>query len=158
MARLVQNGTPLADEILIQPQPRMHRAVAVANALKRWIAKDPKQCLELLFDNDIILVGTVTTEAGVKRISVRGRKYFLVSWRTRDGRELPERCCYTAQSGSREPYWVLDPLAKGDTRYVISTDRGKTGDWVDLINRLARAPQSAIHGIVIELDDEDRRN
>ena len=151
MVRLLRNGNPLPDEILIRPQPgnRMHEAVAVANALKRWINDDPKQCLAKT-PAGIILTGHVTGSGNGKKISIGKKTFPLSHATTRQGTILQERCRATAASASREPYWVLNPEAPGDTRYVIRTNRGRLQKLVKFINDSGRDPQSAIYGLQIK--------
>lgn len=143
---LHRNGKILPDEILIKPHPgnRMHEAVAVANALKYWIEKDPVRCVRQC--KGIILKATVIAGSEGKRLSVGDNMYDLETREKNDGRKLPERCLLPS---GREPYWVLNPGASGNSRYVISTDRAKLRKLTAFINSSALDPHSAIHGIKI---------
>ena len=157
MVRLVRNGLPLQDEILIRPQTRnqMHEAVAVANALKRWIAEDARQCLQAV-PRDVILTGRMTTDAlRKKHLGIGGKSFPLVDKNDREGRKLPERCVSSLLPNAREPYWVLNPEAQGDIRYVVPTNRAKLRELVGFINRAAQDPRSAIYGIAITSGGED---
>ena len=83
-------------------------------------------------------------------LRVGDRELFLRTKYGRDGNALPERCLAFDDPASREPYWVLNPEANGNLRYVVKTDRNRLRQLSGSLNRLAKDPaNSAIYGMEI---------
>ena len=137
-------GTPVSDDVLIKPHSNgeMHPAVAAANILKIWIAADAAQCRREM--GDLIITGT---KNGMTLV-INGDRHPL----TKDARGR-ERCGSPTEKNKnlREPYWILNPGAKGSIRYLVPTGRERLSKRVDLIRRLCGDPRNAaIYGMKIK--------
>ena len=148
LARLIEDGKELPDRILIKPQEMMLDGVAVANAIKIWFERNPKQCIQAFSNTNLIQTSTVNSGTGEKTLTVNGRTYFLLDRVNSDGKVLPERC-FTTRTGGKESYWLLDPGAKGNTRHMITTSRDRLRQFVDFINKSGQDRHCAICGMKI---------
>ena len=127
-------GNPVLDKILLRPRSgnEMHPAVAVANVLKIWIAGNAAQCC--LAMDGVVVQGEIRPG---NRIVVNGKSYRL------EHREGGERCAMPRDDKFKEPFWILDPGAPCDVRYLVRTGRKTLSRLTDRVNALCQEPKNA---------------